>query len=296
MTVRELDDLVLPDGRRLSLCEVGDPTGAVAFYFHGTGSSRLEVALYADAAAAHGVRLVGWDRPGSGGSPPQAGRTMLDVVADTRSVAEHLGVDGVRVAGLSGGGSHVLVLAAAGAPLVRGAVAINPGPPADDFVLAALPTQISRFMRLARDHPSVFRVVANATQLRGRGKAAEVLEAARMRSLNPSDVEVLHRPEVQAPFRAAADEGGRQPQAYTNEASIIWNRPWGVDLSHFPVPVDVFTGSADPFRTFAERLQDAGATLHVFQGGHVSGFVPEVMTEVVELLAVRPQRQEKSAL
>lgn len=285
MTVRELDDLVLPGGRRLALCEVGDPTGVVAFYFHGTGSSRLEVALYADVAAAHGVRLVGWDRPGSGGSPAQPGRTMLDVVADTQAVAGHLGVDGVRVAGISGGGSHVLVLAAAGAPLVRGVVAINPGPPADDFVLTALPGQISRFMRLARDHPSVFRVVANATQFRGRGKAAEVLESARMRSLNPSDVEVLHRPEVQAPFRAAADEGGRQPQAYTDEASIIWNRPWGVDLSHFPVPVDVFTGSADPFRPFAERLQDAGATLHVFQGGHVSGFVPEVMTEVVELLS-----------
>ena len=78
MTVRELDDLLLPDGRRLALCEVGDAYGVVAFYFHGTGSSRLETALYANAAAAHGVRLVGWDRPGSGGSPAQPGRTLLD--------------------------------------------------------------------------------------------------------------------------------------------------------------------------------------------------------------------------
>ena len=29
MTVRELDDLHLPDGRRLALCEVGDPSGVV---------------------------------------------------------------------------------------------------------------------------------------------------------------------------------------------------------------------------------------------------------------------------
>jgi pimeloyl-ACP methyl ester carboxylesterase len=284
VTVRELDDVVLPGGRRLALCEVGDPDGVVAFYFHGTGSSRLETALYADAAAAHGVRLVGWDRPGAGGSPAQAGRTVLDVVADARAVADHLGVDGVRVAGLSGGGSHVLVLATAGAPLVRGAVAINPGPPADDAVLAVLPAQVSRFMRLARDHPSMFRLAANVTQYRGRGKVADALESARMRSLNPSDVEVLHRPEVQAPFRAAAVEGGRQPHAYTDEASIIWRTPWGVDMSQFPVPVDVFTGSADPFRPFAERLQDAGATLHVFPGGHVSGFVPEVVDEVVMLV------------
>jgi pimeloyl-ACP methyl ester carboxylesterase len=284
MTVRELDDLPLPDGRQLALCEVGDPSGVVAFYYHGTGSSRLETALYAEAADAHGVRLVGWDRPGSGGSPAQPGRTLLDVVADTQAVAEHLGVDAVRVAGLSGGGSHVLALAAAGSPVVTGVVAINPGPPAEDDVLALLPGQVSRFMRLARDHARVFNVVAQVTQYRGKGRVAEILESARMRGQHPSDVEVLHRPEVYGAFRAAAEEGGRQPRAYTNEALIIWNQPWGVSLDAFPVPVDVFTGDGDLFRPFAERLADAGATVHVFPGGHVSGFVPEVMHQVTALL------------
>jgi pimeloyl-ACP methyl ester carboxylesterase len=284
MTVRELDDLVLPDGRRLALCEVGDPSGMVAFYFHGTGSSRLEAALYADAAAAQGVRLIGWDRPGAGRSSVQPGRTLLDVVADTRAVADHLGVDGVRVAGLSGGGSHVLALAAAGGPLVRGVVAVNPGPPAEDEILAGLPGQISRFMRLARDHPSVFATVSQVAQYRGTGKVAEVLESMRMRGQHPSDVEVLHRPEVYDAFRAAAVEGGRQPHAYTNEALIIWNQPWGVSLNRFPMPVDVFAGDGDLFRPFAEGLAGAGATVHVFPGGHVSGFTPEVMNQVVALL------------
>jgi pimeloyl-ACP methyl ester carboxylesterase len=287
MTVRELPDLTLPDGRRLSLCEVGDPEGTVAFYFHGTGSSRLETGLYADAAAAQGVRLIGWDRPGSGGSPTQPGRTMLDVVADTRVVAEHLGLDGVRVAGLSGGGSHVLVLAAAGGPLVQGVVAVNPGPPSDQEVLAILPGQVSRYMRLARERPKVFAVVAGVTQYRGRGKVAELLETARVRGQDPVDVEVLHRPEVEGPFRAAAVEGGRQPRAFTTEALVIWNQPWGVPLDRFDMPVDVFTGANDLFRPFAEQLRSAGATLHVFPGGHVSGFVPEVMDEVVSRLAGR---------
>jgi pimeloyl-ACP methyl ester carboxylesterase len=192
-------------------------------------------------------------------------------------------VHAVRVAGLSGGGSHVLALAA-GAPLVAGVVAVNPGPPAEDDVLAVLPHQVSRFMRLARDHPSVFRAVSDITQYRGRGRVAEVLERARMRGAHPVDVEVLHRPDVYDAFRAAAVEGGRQPRAYTNEALMIWNRPWGVDLSAFPVPVDVFTGGSDLFRPFAERLERAGATLHVFPGGHVSGFTPEVMGQVTALL------------
>jgi pimeloyl-ACP methyl ester carboxylesterase len=284
VTVRELGHLVVPGSRRLAVCEVGDPDGVVAFYYHGTGSSRLETALYADAAAAHGVRLVGWDRPGSGGSPAQPGRTLRDVVADTRSVADHLGLESVRVAGLSGGGSHALALAALGFPLVRGAVVVNPGPPAEDEVLAELPAQVTRFMRLARDHPAVFAAVAEVMQYRGSGKVAALLERARMRNTHPADVEVLHRPEVEAPFRAAAVEGGRQPRAYTTEALMIWNQPWDVRLDAFPVPVDVFTGDGDPFRPFAERLGRAGATVHVFPGGHASGFVPQVMDQVLVLL------------
>ena len=282
--MRELDDLRLPDGRRLALCEVGDPSGVVAFYFHGTGSSRLETALYADAAAAHGVRLVGWDRPGSGGSPTQPGRRLLDVVADTQTVADHLGVDAVRVAGLSGGGSHVLALAAAGSPLVTGVVAINPGPPAEERVLAELPNQVTRFIRLARDRPKAFAAAVQVTQYRGKGKVAELLESARMRGQHPSDVEVLHRPEVDDAFRAAAVEGGRQPRAILNEAQTLWNHPWGGSLDQLPDPVDVFAGDGDLFRAFTEGLGAAGATVHVFPGGHVSGFVPEVMNQVVALL------------
>ena len=98
------------------------------------------------------------------------------------------------------------------------------------------------------------------------------------------DVEVLHRPDVEPHFRATAREGGRQPRAYTNEALMIWNQPWGFRLDEFPVPVDVFTGDGDLFRPFAKRLETAGAKLHVFSGGHVSGFVPDVMSHVMKLL------------
>jgi hypothetical protein len=139
-------------------------------------------------------------------------------------------------------------------------------------------------MRLARDHPRVFTVVSLVMQYRGHGKVAELLESVRMRDQHPMDVEVLHRPDVEPQVRAAALEGSRQPRAYTNEALMIWNQPWSFPLNEFVVPVDVFTGDGDLFRPFAERLETAGARLHVFPGGHVSGFVPEVMKQVMALL------------
>ena len=234
------------------------------------------------------LTAFGWSAgtgQGAGRSPVQPGRTLLDVVADTRAVADHLGVEAVRVAGLSGGGSHVLALAAAGGPLVRGVVAVNPGPPAEEDILAELPesgrpASCASPVTVRRSSPSSPR----SSQYRGKGKVAEILESMRMRGQHPADVEVLHRPEVYDAFRAAAVEGGRQPRAYTNEALIIWNQPWGVSLDTFPVPVDVFTGDGDLFRPFAERPLPGRSDLHVFPGGHVSGFVPEVMNQVVALL------------
>jgi hypothetical protein len=85
-------------------------------------------------------------------------------------------------------------------------------------------------------------------------------------------------------MEAAAEEGGLQAHAWRDEALILWGSAWGVALDAFPVPLDVFAGSDDPFRPFSERLGQAGATVHVFPGGHVSGFVPEVMDEVMALV------------
>lgn len=280
--MRTLDPVVREGGRTLAVSEVGDPDGEPAFYFHGTGSSRLEIALYEHTARARGIRLVGWDRPGSGHSPPQPGRTLVDVVDDARAVADRLDLGRVSVVGLSGGGSHVLALAATAPDLVRHAIAVNPGAPAQDAVLSRLSPQLGRFMTLARDRPRVFALVSQAMQFRGGGR---LLEALRVRSLHPLDAEVLARSDVRPLFRAAADLGGRQPRAYTNEALIIWHQPWGFGLDAFDVPLDVFTGADDLFRPFCERLADAGATLHVFPGGHVSGFVPEVTDDVMRVAA-----------
>ncbi|WP_323101607.1 alpha/beta hydrolase [Intrasporangium sp. YIM S08009] len=283
--VRDLPPVARPGGRSLALCEVGDPTGRPVVYFHGTGSSRLEAALYDEAARARGVRMLCWDRPGAGGSPAQPGRTMRDVVDDTRAVLDALGTGRVGVVGLSGGGSHVLVLAASAPDLVRHAVVVNAGPPAEPDVLALLPSSVSGPMRLARSRPRLFRGLAGLTQRRGTDVLGRVAEAVRRRGLDPTDAEVLERPEVRRVLEAAAEEGARQPGAWTDEALVVWGAPWGVGLDAFAVPLDVFVGTEDPFRRYGESLTRAGAQLHVFPGGHVSGCVPAVLDHVVSVAA-----------
>jgi len=279
--VRQVAPLVLSDGRRIELCETGDPAGQVALYLHGTGSSRLEAGLYGAAAAAHGVRLVAWDRPGIGGSDRQPGRTVLDVVADTAAVAAHVGADRPVALGLSGGGSHVLVLASAAPTVIRAGVALNPGPPPEDAVLALLPRQNRMVISLARDHPRIFRVLVKPLE----GDGGRIARAIQRRSFDPTDLEVLQRPEVVRYVVPAAIEGKRQPHAFAEDSLTLWGASWNIDLSEFQVPLHVFAGVRDPFCAFADSLGPAGAQIRHSSGGHLSFWVPDTLDEVMKVVA-----------
>ncbi len=61
-----------PDGLLLAVEDCGDPAGWPILIHHGTPSSRL-VTLYGPYrrdAAERGLRLISYDRPGYGESPP----------------------------------------------------------------------------------------------------------------------------------------------------------------------------------------------------------------------------------
>lgn len=271
------------DGRRLELCEVGPVQAPVAaLYLHGTGSSRLEVGPYAEVAERAGVRIVAWDRPGHGRSDPLPGRTITDVVADAAAVASAVGAVRPAVIGLSGGGTHVLALAALGAQVISRGIAINPGCPSDEPTLSMLgrggPVPL---MRLARTRPWLFRPIAAALQ------SPNPISAALMRrQLDPRDRRLVQSP-VGPLLDEAAWEARRQRGAWVDEAAMFWRGPWGFALDEFAVPLDVFVGERDAFRPFGESLARAGATVHRFPGGHVSGFSDDTMTQIVDLV-IRP--------
>ena len=117
-----------PDGRTLAIEEAGDPSGRPVLVHNGTPNSRH---LYAPAAAACGLRLIGYDRPGCGGSTPQPGRTVADCAADVRAICAELGIDRLAKWGVSGGGPHVLACAALLPDLVTSAAALASLAPAD---------------------------------------------------------------------------------------------------------------------------------------------------------------------
>src|SRR5215471_8175296 len=120
-----------PDGRTLSVEDYGDPGGRPVLVHTGTPNSRLLYGPNVTDAAARGLRLIGYDRPGYGGSDPQPGRTVADCAADVRAICAALGIGRLAMWGISGGGPHVLACAALLPDLVVAAASLASLAPSD---------------------------------------------------------------------------------------------------------------------------------------------------------------------
>jgi len=101
-----------PDGRTLGVHEDGDPQGLPVVMHHGTPGSGILYGPHIELAREQGIRLIGYDRPGYGGSTRHQGRAVADAASDTAAIADHLGLERYCSWGISGGGPHVLACAA----------------------------------------------------------------------------------------------------------------------------------------------------------------------------------------
>ena len=98
--------------------------GTAVFWLHGTPNiGPPPEPLFADAQRL-GLRWIGYDRPGYGGSTEHPGRTLASSAGDIAAIANHLGIERFAVMGHSGGASHALACAAAVPHRVLAAVAV----------------------------------------------------------------------------------------------------------------------------------------------------------------------------
>jgi pimeloyl-ACP methyl ester carboxylesterase len=117
--------ITVADGRSVAYADFGDPADPDAIpvlWSHGGPGCRLEPAYVAPSAVSAGLRLIGIDRPGYGGSTVRPGRTIADWVPDAIEVAAHLGLDRFATTGISTGGAYALAVAAQAADRVLAAV------------------------------------------------------------------------------------------------------------------------------------------------------------------------------
>jgi pimeloyl-ACP methyl ester carboxylesterase len=108
-------DLDLGNGRTLHWYDTGaeGTAGRLAvFYHHGTPNIGSPPAPLFPASERLGLRWLGYDRPGYGGSTPRPDRDVASAAGDVARIADEVGLDRFAVLGHSGGGPHALACGA----------------------------------------------------------------------------------------------------------------------------------------------------------------------------------------
>lgn len=273
-------------GGSLKVREDGPARGLPVFSLHGTPGSRLPFPGFAEDAAAKGIRLIGYDRPGYGGSSPVGDRKVGDVADDVATIADALGIDRFAVWGFSGGGAPALGCAARLPKRVVGAAVIaGVAPyPAEglDWLAGTGEANATDFELMLRDRA--------AWEAKSRADRDDMMgwDLAKLRDGFSSLCSEIDR-------RALSDEvagyllqemrdglgPGERGMVEDNLATI---RPWGFDPRAVRVPTQVWHGGEDRFVPFSHGKWMAARVPHAEphllpQEGHLSIWlrcVPEV--------------------
>lgn len=240
-----------PDGRTLAVEESGDPAGRPVLVHMGTPNSRHLYGPNVRDAAARGLRLISYDRPGYGGSSPQPGRTVADCAADVRTICAELGIGRLAAWGISGGGPHVLACAALLPDLVTAAASLASPAPYDADGLdyfAGMGQENVDDTRLFLNDEAAARAKTDSDReeilATSPENAAKTIESL----LTPTDAAAL-RGEL-AEYLISSEQDGLAPgsQGWWDDNCMV--RPWGFDLADITVPVLLLHGRQDMFVPF----------------------------------------------
>jgi len=282
-----------PDGRALAIEEAGDPAGRPVLVHNGTPNSRHIFVPVAADAAARGLRLIAYDRPGYGGSTPQPGRAVADCAADVRAICAGLGISRLAMWGISGGGPHLLACAALLPGLVTAAASLASLAPSDadglDWFDGMGQDNVEDF-KLQQTDKQAARAKLEEEREQNLAATGEDLAGMLKTLLTPADAAVLTG--EFAEYLAWTGREGLAPgaQGWWDDGEAF-SRPWGFELSAIEVPVLLLHGRQDQFvpfghgRWLAERIPGVEARL-LNDDGHLT-LLTERIGEVHAWLAER---------
>ena len=245
-------------GRVLAVEEAGDPAGRPVLVHNGTPNSRHLYAPDTVDAAERGLRLIGYDRPGYGGSSPQPGRTVADCADDVRAICAALGIDRLAMWGASGGGPHVLACAALLPDLVTAAASIASLAPFDaagldyfdgmgqeniDDTLLVLNDEAAARAKTEKDREELLAEPPDEAA-ESNGGPPDAFETL----LSPVDAAVLGGElgdYLQTSMRAGLAPGS---EGWWEDNCLI--RPWGFSLAEIKIPFLLLHGRQDMFVPF----------------------------------------------
>lgn len=278
----------LVSGRILEISQGGDPDGLPIFFLHGTPDSRNLYQPHVAYAESNHVRLIGYNRPGYGGSTPVPGRRIADAAPDVAAIADHLGLDKFAVWGISGGGAPALACAAGLPKRVVAAASIAGVAPYHaeglDWLAGMGEFNVEDFNLMLSDRAEWEEKSSRDADELLKATKADLLRILST-LLSEVDKKVLSE-ELAESFLASFQEAYAKGVRGACDDSLATAMPWGLDPASIEVPVQIWHGEQDKFVPFAHgewlasHVPHAEAHLEKDEG-HLSLFVrkvPEVLS------------------
>ncbi len=286
-------DVRLLDGRVLRAYDDGDPDGRPVVVHNGTPSSGLLYGPDVADATERGIRLIGYDRAGYGGSSANPGRRVADVTGDLAQLLDALGVDRFTTWGLSGGAPHAL---ACGALLPDRCAAVaslaSPAPwDADglDWLAGQGEANLAEWEAALAGTGSLELLLRAETAAMLAG-SAEQMRAAMLTVLSPLDQDALSGAFADYLYATTAQGIGVRVDGWRDD-DLAFTRPWGFEPQDIRVPVLLLQGVHDLMvpashgRWLAERIPGVEARISE-SDGHLT-LATERIAEVHEWLLTR---------
>jgi pimeloyl-ACP methyl ester carboxylesterase len=245
--------IVRVGSRDLAVEDAGPETGFPVIVHNGAGSRHLFPPAAAEGRDL-GFRLIGYDRPGCGGSTAMPGRVIADCAADAQAIMSELGIAKIAAWGSSGGGPYALATAAK-LPQAVTAVCVfaSVGPYgmrdldfADGLGGDDLREQVRRMLEEPERARQDYRA-QSAITLAQRGSPDWWLDrwgdragrdAAHSREW-AGYLAACHRDVLRADDSGSFDDDGSW------EDDLAFYQPWGFDLAAIQAPVSLWHGMRD---------------------------------------------------
>ena len=263
-------DVRTPDGRTLHVYEAGEPEGQPVLVHHGTPGSGLLADSWAQDARAQGIRLIGYDRPGYGGSDRAPGRSVADAAGDVTAILDALGVGRFRTWGVSGGGPHALACAALLSDRAESVGSIASVAPYDaaglDYLAGMGESNVDEFSAAVEGEAALrpFLTAAAAEMAAG---GPDGLAGALESILPDVDVAALDGGFAQFMYEWM-DTGLRAGLDGWLDDDLAFVAPWGFDVAAIRTPVLLVHGRLDLMVPFSH-----GEWL----AAHIPGVTPDLM-------------------
>lgn len=236
--------VVLPDDRTIEVLDEGPVDALAVVLHHGTPSSSGPSDVQR-AILEQGLRHIGLNRPGYGGSSPQPSRRVADIAADTRTVLDHLGIAHCVVGGTSGGGPHALACAAL-VPQALSAFVVASVAPMDsaefDWYGGMSPGNVAEFRSAEAGRASLIEALRDDAAMMSSATAEQFL-ADNAATIAGTDQSAMRRT-IEEKLESARHALANGLDGWVDDA-LAFVAPWGFDVGDIAVPTSVWHGADD---------------------------------------------------